>query len=98
MLNREDVTNSLTMIQPTLDAYTFNGPPVPVLLSATSIAPDRILLLDTFFHVVVFRGETVAAWFKAGYHNDPKHENFRKLLQAPKDDAEVIASSQPSIR
>ncbi len=47
LLNRENVTNSLTMIQPTLDAYTFNGPPVPVLLSANSLTPDRILLLDT---------------------------------------------------
>lgn len=90
MLNREDVTNSLTMIQPTLDAYSFNGPPVPVLLSASSIAPDRILLLDTFFHIVIFRGETIAAWVKAGYQSDPKHENFRKLLQAPKDDADSL--------
>ena len=37
------------MIQPTLLAYSFTGPPVPVLLDVTSIAPDRILLLDTFF-------------------------------------------------
>ena len=29
MLNRENVGNSLIMIQPTLDAYSFNGPPVP---------------------------------------------------------------------
>jgi protein transport protein SEC23 len=90
MLNRENVSNSLTMIQPTLDAYTFSGPPVPVLLSATSVAPDRILLLDSFFYIVIHRGETIAAWVKAGYHNDPKHENFRKLLQAPKDDAEAL--------
>jgi len=26
-----------------------------------------ILLLDTFFHVVGFHGETVAAWWAAGY-------------------------------
>lgn len=29
---------------------------------------DRILLLDTFFHVVVFSGETIASWRKQGYH------------------------------
>ena len=51
LLCRESCTNSLIMIQPTLLAYSFNGPPVPVLLDVTSISPDRILLLDTFFQV-----------------------------------------------
>ena len=43
-----------------------SAPPQPVMLDATSIRPDCILLLDTFFHVVVFHGETVAAWRAAG--------------------------------
>lgn len=90
MLNRENVTNSLIMMQPTLEAYSFNGPPVPVLLANTSIQPDRILLLDTFFRIVVWHGETITAWRKAGYHNDPKHENFKQLLQAPKEDAQAL--------
>jgi len=90
ILNRETVSNSLIMIQPTLEAYSFNGPPVPVLLSATSVAPDRILLLDTFFAVVVFTGDTIAQWRKLGYQEDPKYENLRQLLAAPKDDAQLI--------
>ena len=52
LLCRESCTNSLIMIQPTLLAYSFNGPPVPVLLDVTSISPDRILLLDTFFQAL----------------------------------------------
>merc|ERR1712118_546526 len=90
ILMRENTTNSLIMIQPTLLAYSFNGPPVPVLLDVTSIAPDLILLLDTFFQVIVFHGETISAWRKQGYHEDPEHENFRSLLQAPKEDAAVL--------
>lgn len=90
MLYRETVANCLVMIQPTLESYTFNGPPEPVLLASTSIKPDCILLLDTFFRVIVWHGETIAAWRKAGYHEDPKHEAFKYLLQAPKDDAKVI--------
>lgn len=61
-----------------------------VLLASTSVQPDRILLLDTYFLVIIFHGSTIAAWRDAGYANDPKHENFRMLLQAPKDDAQVI--------
>jgi len=90
MMNRENVTNSLIMIQPTLEAYSFNGPPVPVLLASTSIQPDRILLLDTYFRIVIFHGETIATWRKSGYADDPKHENFKQLLQAPKDDAQAM--------
>jgi len=90
MLNRENVSNSLIMIQPTLESYSFEGPPVPVLLASTSVQPDKILVLDTFFRIVIHYGETIAAWRKAGYAEDPKHENFRQLLQAPKDDAAAL--------
>ena len=90
LLMRESATNSLIMIQPTLLAYSFNGPPVPVLLDVTSIGPDRILLLDTFFQVIVFHGETISAWRKQNYHEDPEHQNFRELLNAPKEDAAML--------
>lgn len=93
-LNREDVTQSLIMVQPILYAYSFSGPPEPVLLDTSSIQPDRILLMDTFFHIVIFHGETIAQWRKAGYHNSPEHENFRQLLQAPEDDAQEILQTR----
>lgn len=32
---REDVSNSLVMIQPSLICYSFQAPPQPVLLDAT---------------------------------------------------------------
>ena len=44
-------------IQPILYAYTFNGPPEPVLLDTSSIQADRILLMDTFFQLLIFHGE-----------------------------------------
>lgn len=93
-LNRENVTESLIMIQPILYAYSFSGPPEPVLLDSASILADRILLLDTFFHILIFLGETVDAWKQAGYHNLPDHENFRQLLQAPVDDAQDILQTR----
>jgi len=94
LLCRESCTNSLIMIQPTLLAYSFNGPPEPVLLDVTSISPDRILLLDTFFQVIVFHGETISAWRKQGYHEDPEHQNFRELMNAPKEDAAVLLTER----
>ena len=57
MLNREEVTQALIMIQPILYSYSLHGPPEPVLFDSSSIQPDRILLMDTFFHIVIYRGE-----------------------------------------
>eukprot|EP01121_Diplochlamys_sp_Union-15-3_P003858 TRINITY_DN13796_c0_g1_i1.p1 TRINITY_DN13796_c0_g1~~TRINITY_DN13796_c0_g1_i1.p1 ORF type:complete len:183 (-),score=28.18 TRINITY_DN13796_c0_g1_i1:52-600(-) len=95
-LNRENVSNTLIMIQPMLDSYSFDSEPVPVLLSVKSIEPDKILLLDTFFHVLLFYGETIVAWRNAGYHEDPEHENFKALLTIPNDDAmELIDNRFP---
>uniref|UniRef100_A0A8C1C6U5 Protein transport protein SEC23 n=2 Tax=Cyprinus carpio TaxID=7962 RepID=A0A8C1C6U5_CYPCA len=87
---RQDLTQSLIMVQPILYAYSFNGPPEPVLLDSSSILPDRILLMDTFFQIVIYHGETVSQWRKAGYQDMPEYENFRHLLQAPVDDAQEL--------
>lgn len=97
---RQDLNQSLIMIQPILYAYSFHGPPEvsltpftptaisamciplyqqsswaffrslvvlncilhrsvsqPVLLDSSSILPDRILLMDTFFQLVIYHGE-----------------------------------------
>ncbi|XP_038865713.1 protein transport protein Sec23A isoform X1 [Salvelinus namaycush] len=102
---RQDLTQSLIMIQPILYAYSFNGPPEsdsvvhtslkrPVLLDSSSILPDRILLMDTFFQILIYHGETVSQWRKAGYQELPEYENFRHLLQAPVDDAQEILHSR----
>jgi hypothetical protein len=42
------------------------GPPEPVLLDTSSIQADRILLMDTFFQILIFHGETIAQWRAAG--------------------------------
>jgi len=90
MLFREDLTQCLIMIQPILYSYTFNGPPEPVLLDTSSIQPDRILLMDTFFQVLIFHGETIAQWRALGYHDKPEYANFKQLLEAPVSDSQDI--------
>eukprot|EP00049_Salpingoeca_infusionum_P000330 m.39098 g.39098 ORF g.39098 m.39098 type:complete len:793 (+) comp10280_c0_seq4:160-2538(+) len=98
-LHREDCYNSLTMIQPTLTSYGFGTAPQPVLLDSSSIGADKILLLDTFFHIIIYHGDTIASWRNQKYHEQPEHENFRQLLQAPRDDAqEILAQRFPMPR
>ncbi|TXT08792.1 hypothetical protein VHUM_02920 [Vanrija humicola] len=90
VLNDADVNNSLIMIQPTLMSYTFDQEPHPVLLDSVSIRPDVILLLDTYFHILIFHGETVAAWRKANYQEQEDYANFKELLEAPVVDAQEL--------
>uniref|UniRef100_A0A8C2WAN7 Protein transport protein SEC23 n=1 Tax=Cyclopterus lumpus TaxID=8103 RepID=A0A8C2WAN7_CYCLU len=91
---RQDLTQSLIMIQPILYSYSFHGPPEPVLLDSSSILPDRILLMDSFFQLVIYHGETIAQWRKAGYQEMAEYENFKQLLLAPLDDAQEILQTR----
>ncbi|KAM1400942.1 hypothetical protein ACFXTH_027957 [Malus domestica] len=90
ILNRENVTNSVVMLQPSLISYSFHSGPEPALLDVAAIAADRILLLDAYFTVVIFHGSTIAQWRKAGYQDLPEHQAFAQLLQAPRDDGDQI--------
>merc|ERR1711951_85079 len=86
-------------IQPILYSYSFSGPPEPVLLDTSSIQPDRILLMDTFFQILIFHGETIAQWRAAGYQHQPEYANFKQLLEAPVADAQEVGSlkREPSV-
>ncbi|KIY72708.1 hypothetical protein CYLTODRAFT_417712 [Cylindrobasidium torrendii FP15055 ss-10] len=94
IINEEDVDNSLIMIQPTLMSYTFDTAPHPVLLDSVSIKPDVILLMDTFFHILIFHGELVAQWRKAGYQDQEGYENLKELLETPVVDAQELLTDR----
>uniref|UniRef100_A0A8C2QUN5 Protein transport protein SEC23 n=1 Tax=Capra hircus TaxID=9925 RepID=A0A8C2QUN5_CAPHI len=92
---RQDLTQSLIMIQPILEDPRRSLTVLqPVLLDSSSILADRILLMDTFFQIVIYLGETIAQWRKAGYQDMPEYENFKHLLQAPLDDAQEILQAR----
>lgn len=96
VLLTEDTNNSLIMIQPTLTSFSLDGEPEPVLLDSVSIKDDRILLLDTFFHILIFHGKTVAEWRKAGYQDNPEYANFKQFLSEPKQEAaELLVDRYP---
>merc|ERR1712151_1008960 len=92
---RENTMNTLVMIQPALLQYSFDeGPPQPVLLDASSLKPNVILLLDAFFQVVIWRGETIQAWYDQGYQEKEEYANFKALLTAPAEDAKQILNDR----
>lgn len=108
ILMHEDTNNCLIMIQPTLLSYHIdkfgsedengvaNDEPEPVLLDSVSLIKNGILLLDTFFHILIYHGSQVAEWRKLGYHEMEGYEHFKLFLEAPKKEAlEILMDRFP---
>lgn len=96
VMNRASTADTMTMVQPTLTSYALEQPPHPVILDSSSVRPDAILLLDSYFHIVIFHGEHIAQWRDAGYADKPEFANFKALLEAPRlDAAEILADRYP---
>jgi len=89
ILYKKPVLDAVAMFQPQLVSYSFNGVEA-ALLDVSSIYPERILMLDAYFYVVIFHGTTVAQWRKEGYHMKAEHAAFAELLNAPQDEAKAI--------
>ncbi|CAB4253912.1 similar to Saccharomyces cerevisiae YPR181C SEC23 GTPase-activating protein, stimulates the GTPase activity of Sar1p [Maudiozyma barnettii] len=96
IFTREDTTNSLIMIQPTLTSFSMEEDPHAVLLDSISVKPNTILLLDTFFFILIYHGEQIAQWRKAGYQDNPDYAAFKSLLEEPKvEAAELLVDRFP---
>ncbi|KAH0481818.1 MAG: hypothetical protein KVP17_002021 [Porospora cf. gigantea B] len=94
-LMRESTSSMMIMIQPSLLMYTMDDqPPRPVLLDVQSLRPDVTLLLDSYFHIVVWSGEQIALWVDAGYHLQPEYAHFKRGLERPVIDAKQILTDR----
>eukprot|EP00828_Plagiopyla_frontata_P032649 TRINITY_DN4251_c0_g1_i1.p1 TRINITY_DN4251_c0_g1~~TRINITY_DN4251_c0_g1_i1.p1 ORF type:complete len:484 (+),score=73.58 TRINITY_DN4251_c0_g1_i1:179-1630(+) len=94
-LLRENVTNSLVMIQPALLSYSFENPAAtPVHLDQESLKPNVILLLDAYFKVIVWHGTHIKQWEDQDYQNQPEYANFKELLEAPQEDVKLIVEDR----
>jgi protein transport protein SEC23 len=87
----ENVTNSTIMIQPVLFAYTAEKPDATaVFLDVENMKSDYVLLLDGFFFICIWHGESVCKWRDASYHLDPEYENIKLMLENPQEYAQNL--------
>lgn len=106
VLMHEDVVNIGTMVKPLLLSYDINvfgqldangelmTDPISVDLDSSSLGSEKILLLDTFFQILIYHGLTVAAWRKLNYQDQEEYSLFRDFLQAPKIEALYILADR----
>ena len=91
MFMSENVQNCTVMIQPLLFEYTPDNPKGnPVFLDLNSMKNDCVLLLDTFFYVVVWHGIDVVGWREAGYQDQEEFQNIKTMLDLPLEYAQKI--------
>ena len=96
-LNKETLAESLVMIQPEIFSYGFEADAYPVLLDANAIQADKILLLDSYFTVVIFHGSLIANWRNQKYHEMEEYVDFKDLLSRPHIAAnEILAHRFPA--
>ena len=102
---KENVENSLLMVQPALLSWSMANPyePVAVQLDANSVRPDSILLMDTYFVVLIFHGEQISGWRDQRFAEQKGYEQwgqtFNELLLSPvKEATQLIAERFPHPR
>jgi protein transport protein SEC23 len=90
-LLHENVTNSTIMIQPVLFAYTPERPEAnAVFLDIENMKNDYVLLLDGFFFICIWHGESVCKWRDNNLHLDPEYENIKMMIDYPQEYAQGL--------
>ena len=70
-----------------------------MFLDSAELLPERVLVLDSFFNVLVWTGQSVAAWRDAEYHLRPEYANIAHLLKAHEGDtSEMLRCRFPAPR
>jgi protein transport protein SEC23 len=65
-----------------------------VALNEEEMQEDVILLLDTYFVVLEWYGESIKGWHENKYHEQEGYEHIAELLNSPKVDIDFIMKSR----
>lgn len=96
LLYKEQVSEALKLMKPTLLSYHYQGEVKPVEVDAKSIQPDVILLLDTFHNVLIWRGGYISQWIKEGYHEQEEYSFLKDILEKSESRAKELCKRLPT--
>lgn len=92
MLMKVNCEDAILMIQPALYSYSMDGAPCAVPLDSSAVDPSKILLLDTFYDVLVYHGDVIHSWIEQNYHLQPEYAHLAEFIQIPKAHAEALVA------
>jgi len=94
LLMRENVTEAMTMIVPTLISYHYQGQVDPVEMDVKSLNSEVILLFDTFHNVVVWRGSYIAQWIKDKLHEQDEYRFLKEISESVEERARDLVNNR----
>merc|ERR1712194_881480 len=87
---------SLTQVTKSDDDGRSRCEPQPVRLDSNSLKKDVVLLMDSYFHVVIWRGSHIQSWKDQGFDEKPEFENVKALIEQPAlDDRDILTERFP---
>lgn len=90
ILTRENLSNCLVMIQPSILEYNCdNSDPQAVICDISVMKDDVVILFDAYFNVVIWHGGSIKQWRDEGYHEDPEYASLKAALENPVEDSKV---------
>eukprot|EP01029_Cantina_marsupialis_P008172 TRINITY_DN1944_c1_g1_i1.p1 TRINITY_DN1944_c1_g1~~TRINITY_DN1944_c1_g1_i1.p1 ORF type:complete len:786 (+),score=174.34 TRINITY_DN1944_c1_g1_i1:55-2412(+) len=90
-----NTSDGAVCVHPSMFAYDLGKEGgMPVALDSQSIGTERVLLLDTYFRVVIFHGKTTAAWRDCGYHLEEDYSTLADQLTKPQEDAQTLMADR----
>ena len=79
------------MIQPQIIEYSLqNEDPVPVMPDMDCMKNEVVLLADTYFNIIIWRGNTIKSWIDQEYHLQEGYEYLQNLVNLPEEDCQLI--------
>ncbi len=71
-----------------------NEEPVPVLPDLDCLKKEVILLADTYFNIVIWKGATMKEWEDSEYHLQDGYEYLADLFKMPDEDMKLIVEDR----
>lgn len=99
-LIKENTENSVIMIHPRLTSFEVDKNPEIVPLDILSVKPDKLLLLDTYFSIVIYYGEEISLRKKAlpkeemAMDNEADRNRYESLFDGSKQYAVKLINNR----
>lgn len=93
---KENVENVVKMVEPELFSWSSDNPECTAVdLGSSAMQATSILLLDSFFNIVIWYGNTMRAWREdENLREDPTYEWLFELLARPDEELNERANSR----
>ncbi|KAJ6229033.1 protein transport protein sec23 [Anaeramoeba flamelloides] len=98
-LLRQNISNSMKMIIPLFQSYSLNNiSPTVEKLEMNSIKSDNILLLDTFFHILIHNGSDINTINNNGNNNNNElmkdFQTVNHFIEKPIHDSKLFSKNR----